>query len=319
VHASIQLLVLGSLLSTVACGSTPASNLFSNPEAELEEVPKGNAGTGGTGGTGSSSGGNAAAGAVSIAGQTGIGGTGNEGGAGLGGTAGDGGAGAPNQGSGGAAAGGSANGGNGGISGSAGAAVGGSPPKLELVDDLEDGNADIQMLSGRRGKWFGFHDFTPGSMELRIIDVNPARPPSTRAMYMIARDYKGWGAGIGISLNEDPKLGKLAYDASKYRGVKFWARAAVEGLEVRVQFPDSSSTLSAKLCGNECDNHFLTKRKLAKTWSEYSVSFAELGRERDIGPKVNSLNEKQVYSIEFLVAWPNPHAELWVDDVHFIE
>lgn len=130
----------------------------------------------------------------------------------------------------------------------------GSDADLELVDDMEDRNQAILQTAGRAGSWFSFNDLT--GMQVPVMSssifpmsaTDPARSGSQFAVLTKGSGFTGWGAGVGFEF-----ASTLAYDASRYAGIAFWARAATgTSGDLRFNLTDKNSSQYGGLCDLDC-------------------------------------------------------------------
>lgn len=282
-------------------------------------------GTGGLSGTGgaSTSGGMAGSGsAVAATSTSGAGGASGPGGAsGVGGSSGPGGGGGTSSGSGGSS-----------VAGSSGA---GGAVALDLIDDLEDGNAAIRVVSTptRDGIWDTANDMSAGGMQ--------TPPPSMFSPIALGRDvpYAGdkyaaytqgsgfgtYGAFMNVTMRSWPDYAMApTYDASGYVGLSFWAKVGPRSTSsVRVRFvsadtdPRGGKCKTAGSTGQLCYNHFYEDVPLRTSWARYQIRFSDFvqGNSGEIFPAVNL---GQMYGLEFYFL-SGTNFEVWIDDLSFIK
>ena len=185
--------------------------------------------------------------------------------------------------------------------GGAGAGGGGGLDPADLISDFEDVAAATVVMAGtppRSGFWYAFNDDNPGGMDPTCVQM-PKAAPQTAAMNLPPERYIGveppggvhagstgsralrgtwsgcviWGAGIGADLLTPvvPDGGiymgpRIPYDVTLYKGVTFWARAAVgSDTSLRIRFPmtDETKVEDGGLCVesalNKCGDSFGTK------------------------------------------------------------
>jgi hypothetical protein len=194
------------------------------------------------------------------------------------------------------------------------------PACTSLLDDLEDGDGTIARCAGRNGSWYTQNDDTAG-----VQTPAPGRPflpaPSgARGSRFAARTYgnngfsKG-GAEMGFDLSFVAGR-KSTYDASKYSGVTFWAKAAT-ALKIYVNFPDRNTDPLGGICtGTVCNDTFGKGITITTAWAEYTVLFKDLSTDAT-PPKFPAMDAAHLYSIEFHVAKLTAF-DVWVDDVAFL-
>ncbi len=212
--------------------------------------------------------------------------------------------------------------GNGGPSG--GAAPGGTAGSDAgaacgpLIDDLEGGDGEICSPSDRRGMWYACNDgsgtqwpepTTPG------VPILPERLPLPRgtsqyAMHSWGTPFTGWGVGIGVDLAFDGTRYWL-YDASRYGGIRFWARSDT-GDSVTVRIGTQSTTMPE--FGGSCSASHCPPLEsvvaLTPEWREYQLSYLDfLGTPNDEWDRLTNI---QFYPNQYLPF------DFWIDDVSFI-
>ena len=90
---------------------------------------------------------------------------------------------------------------------------------MALIDDLEDNDHIILTNEMRKGYWYPFDDMTGGTITVTPVDGVPGTGGVLTAS---ASGFTEWGAGFGVSLNNDDTTGApCPYDASVYDGVRF--------------------------------------------------------------------------------------------------
>lgn len=304
------------LIGSVACSVYDASMV--SDAASLAGAPEaGTAGSSLAGGTsagsgaGSVDGGNASgASGGTVAGKAGdsAGGSGGSGATGGGGSASGGGSG-------------SGSGGSAGVGGGAGSG------NTELIDDMEDGDAEIELTGPRNGYWYVGSDTTAGgalvppSTKFEMTEL-AAGDRSSYAAHVKATGFTDWGSVMGFNFIE--LLTKVKpYDASAFCGVQFWGKAAAT-TKVRLRVPDIDTHQSGGVCtdpgttGTACYDHFGTPVSLGTTWQQFSVKFSDLTQ---VGtgyhPADGLLKTDQLMALEWALPASSKTFEIWIDDVAF--
>ncbi|HET9958139.1 MAG TPA: hypothetical protein VFQ61_26770 [Polyangiaceae bacterium] len=178
-----------------------------------------------------------------------------------------------------------------------------------LIDDFEDGNADVLPYEGRRGfwSWVQDSDFPRRSPELVPV-LRPDPSQGNRfALHVQGKRLLDWGASIEFTFTPS------CYDARVYRGLSFQARGPgriyVALREVSVIPPSGGGT-----CKDDCHNPHVHKVDLDGTWKRYTVSFSEL-TQRGYGHR--GLDPSQLNSVAFFVRSEDTPYDVWIDDVTF--
>jgi len=206
--------------------------------------------------------------------------------------------------------------------------AGGGGPKLEMIDDMDDGDGSILATAGRIGAWYTYNDATATGMQKPV-----AMTPFT--MESGGRDGKGyaaatsgsgftvWGAGMGFNLH-DPGDGmngsaKITYDASAYSGIAFWAKAGPGSVSsLRVNVSDKNTDPAGAVCApaDKCNDHFGKDIRLTEAWTLYTMAFSDL-LQLGWGQPSASLDVAHLYAVQFQVA-KGVTFDVWLDDVAFL-
>lgn len=237
-------------------------------------------------------------------------------------------------------------------------------PSDDLIADFKTDNG-LNPADGRQGGFYVYGDglgtFDPP------VDPNSAYPIDTTtgnpngsgpgSFHTKATGFGTWGAAVGTDLAPRPEGGtyKGTYDASKYKGVSFWAKSAapIAG-GVQVGFPDVYTDAAANptpldpnvypcvyTAGalNNC-SPYLVKFGDAKfpayqsysidtDWKRFDVMFADTQQDQynqGFHTEADKLDVQHLTAIAIQVnaiyvsGAPTPNDfEIWVDDVNFIE
>lgn len=296
---------------------------------------KGGTGFGGTSPQGGAAG-NGPAGAgpggAGGGGEGGEAGAGQEGGSSFGGNAGNAGVGAKSAGgNGGASLGGS----SGGVAtGGTGGGSGGAITNPELIDNMEDGNQFIEYNEKRSGLWYTAADTAkgasadppPNAFAMAELPAEAGTAPnSTWAFHFIGVGGKSdaWGALAGIDLINPVGTMKTPYDASKYKGLHFWAKAETE-VTIRVRLVLKGTLAEAGgACGTGCNNHPYLNQPLTEQWKEYTLRWDQDDPEQipfkqePWGTRV-PFNPAELVEIQFVVPPTSKTADFWIDDISFV-
>lgn len=215
--------------------------------------------------------------------------------------------------------------------GGSGGGGGTAPADVEVIDDMEDGDAGIFPDHGRNGYWYTGGDLTKGAVLTPpsgtfAMTKLPAGDRSDYAASVKAENFVDWGSVIGFNFLE--KTGKpQPYDASAYCGVHFWGKAAAP-VTLRLRVPDVSTHPNGGVCtdpgasGTACYDHFGSAVAFGKVWAEYSFKFADLTQ---IGTGYHPANGKISTDKLFALEWALPGGQpaktyqVWVDDVEFLK
>lgn len=195
--------------------------------------------------------------------------------------------------------------------------------KLQVVDDGEDNDHRVKVQSERGGYMYTFVDDNGSTIQptagsqggVFAFHVGGANG----SMYG-ARFYGDTGngnivfAGFGMNLKE-PKDG---YDASAYEGITFFGRRAPDSIaKVRLKVPDRQTDPGGGVC-TECFNDFGKDFVFTEEWQQYIVPFGTMEQMPDWGePRPSSVDPTALYAVQFQVATPGVHFDIWVDDISF--
>jgi hypothetical protein len=189
-----------------------------------------------------------------------------------------------------------------------------------MIDDAEDRNDQVLVRQHRGGYIYTFVDtagstVTPGATAFKM--EAPGAHGSKYAMHVhgkLAATGETY-AGLGIDLR-NPRAG---YDASKYKGVSFLARAGGNATShVAFSIPDVNTDPDGKVC-TECFNNFGIGVDLTPEWTRFEVPFTELKQQAGWGnPRPDALDVRKLISLNWQVTAPGSSFDIWIDDVSFI-
>jgi endoglucanase len=202
--------------------------------------------------------------------------------------------------------------------GVASAADGKKCPPDGVIDDSEDGNNNVSLKKGRNGYWYTFLDkagstITPANGVAFPMAAGGANG-STHAAHASGKIGGGAIVYAGMGLNfVDPKG---VYDASAYKGVSFFAKAAAP-IKIRLKVPDGDTDPDGKVC-TECFNDFGQDIDLTTAWTKYVVTFASMSQLAGWGaPHPSSIDSSKLFGLQFQVNSPGADYDIWVDDIEF--
>lgn len=201
-----------------------------------------------------------------------------------------------------------------------------------LLDDFEDGNAQIAPVAGRMGGWYSFGDTTVGGTIQPLGDSAPevipgGRATSKRALHMTSTGFLDWGSGVSTAVHWGPNAagvsGLLPYDARDYKGVTFYARIGdTSAASIRIQFNDSLTRPEGGKCkldgapGQQCYDGFgIDIPGLSTTWQAFRIPFAGL-TQRGFGVPGGALDTATLYEVG-LAFPPAVITDFWLDDIRF--
>lgn len=196
------------------------------------------------------------------------------------------------------------------------------PASDGLVDDAEDNDNQVQKLAGRSGYWWAAKDdkgstIDPlGAMKMSEGGANGSKYAVHVAGKNAPAGDMAWGTVFGLRLVE----GQL-YDASKYAGVSFFAKAGDKSTStVRLKVADVNSHPDGKVCKDGCWNDFGKDFNFSHDWQEYKVSFAEMKQQDGWGdPRPPSITPSKLVQIAWAISTPGADFDVWLDDVRFLD
>lgn len=221
--------------------------------------------------------------------------------------------------------------------------------QLELIDDMEDGNASLIQTSGRSDAWFAFNDESDGGMQapadmgmllFRMTKLEAPRGSSLSALRTYGSGFVKWGAGVGFDF-----VPKQRYDASRYAGIAFWARIGTAGgssLEARMNVNDRNTSPYGEVCDLDCqpdppvakanrDDGVCDESRgpcfddfganfgqtLSTEWQFFSYPWSVLKTANWSLKNLESVVAEEIYGVRFQTA-PSQSFDLWIDDVSFL-
>jgi endoglucanase len=193
------------------------------------------------------------------------------------------------------------------------------------LDDGEDGNNQILASAGRGGYWYTYADKTGSTIVPPSGDTGGTFAMSEGGAHGSALAARMQGkvggggivfVGMGFSF-VDPKG---PYDASKFKGIAFFAKAGEKSsTSIRVKVPDVNTDKDGKVC-TECYNDFGVDLNLTTTWKRYVVPFARMSQLAGWGaPHTAAIDASKLYGIQWQVASPGAAYDVWIDDPELVD
>ena len=190
-----------------------------------------------------------------------------------------------------------------------------------LIDDVEDGSSQVKVVAGRSGYWYTYKDqvgttvipAAGGQFDMSRGGVNGSK----FAANLRARVGRGEIVFGGMGLNlVDPKS---PYDASKYKGVAFWAKKGPNGSgRVRFKIPDTSTDEAGGVC-RDCSNDFGVDIELGEFWQHFAFPWRRLKQLPGWGaPRPRAIKPNRIFGLQWQVNQQGADFDIWVDDVEFI-
>ena len=203
-------------------------------------------------------------------------------------------------------------------------AEGRSCPKEEgLIADGENNSNQIADIKNRGGYWYTFSD----ELGTKVVpetgkhggtfQMSPGGASGSKfAAHMSGTIGSGGNVQAGMGLNfVDPKG---QYNASKYKGVSFWAKKGPgSAAEVRLKVPDIATDPEGKVC-KECYNDFGVDLTLTEEWTQYTIPFTSMKQLKGWGsPHTDGIDPSTLYGMQWQVQVPGAAFDIWVDEIEF--
>jgi len=151
-----------------------------------------------------------------------------------------------------------------------------------VLSDFTNDNG-LNPTDGRRGGWYTYADksglgtLDPKEGSHAEPDLSVGNPTCSKegALKVTAMGFTDWGAAMGVdfmpTVSDDAgNQAKGTYNASKYKGVAFWAKAVAPIRFVQVKFTDPSTDLPSIL---PADQQCVYDAMAANNCSPYIVKF----------------------------------------------
>ncbi len=186
-----------------------------------------------------------------------------------------------------------------------------------LIDDLEDGDNVLTATGSRVGYWYTYNDGTLGAKQVPDpATLFTATAPGYTASPKFAAVTSGpafatYGAGMGFDFNNNGK--SCPYDASAYKGIKFYAKANTGNmvgmtLTAMIKIPATTpTTADGGTCAAMCEDHYALKPAPALTmaWQQFTITFATMATttfgQNGFG-KVVPFDKSKILAMQFQVA-----------------
>jgi endoglucanase len=189
-----------------------------------------------------------------------------------------------------------------------------------LIDDAEDGDAQVLGIDGRNGYIYTYSDAqgtqVKPSTDGFTVSTGGARTPKNALRFQgKLADQSDAYAGMGFGFMS-PERG---YDASAYKGIAFIAkRGQSSASEVRIKVPDGNTHPKGGAC-SDCFNDFGVTFSVTESWTRYVIEFADLKQEGGWGdPRPPSVDVDKLFGVQFQIAARGQDFDIWIDDVEFI-
>jgi len=175
---------------------------------------------------------------------------------------------------------------------------------------MEDGDNAIRPLGSRVGYWFTYNDGTAAQLPAgtKFTQTSGTGHAATSLMFAETSGpaFTTWGAGVGFDFN-NTSAKSCAYDASAYKGIKFWVKSTVP-LRATVKVPGTTAVKAtdAGACVPSttamCDDHWGIAVPAATTWTETTIDFAGATFKQEGWGTVAAFDKKSIIAMQFQVA-----------------
>jgi len=207
-------------------------------------------------------------------------------------------------------------------------------PLLDLIDDLEDGNASIRIIAQplRDGVWDTSNDMSLGGMQTPqpsmfapvLLGSDAPHSQDSYAAYTKGSGFTGYGAFMNVTMRAWPQYAKTpTYDASAYVGLSFWAKVGPSSTKsLRVRFVSADTDDRGGKCAltggvNQlCYNHFYEDVPMTTSWQLHEIRFADFVQ-TNTGKIYPAIDLAEMYGLEFYFL-SGATFEVWIDDLSFI-
>jgi len=237
----------------------------------------------------------------------------------------------------------------------------------DLIADFKTDNG-LNPADGRTGGFYVYGDdslagkFDPPLVkdEAYPIDTTTGNPDCSGpgSFHTKATGWGVWGSALGTDFMAKDSAGlKGSYDASKYKGISFWAKSAAPLTKVQVSFPDIYTDGGASFAGTDAADAgisqcvyapdesvkcspYLVKfgdsafsaymdYQIDTTWKRFDIMFADTLQDqynKGFHTAANKIDTAHLTAMaiqvnaDFSTTPPTPNDyEIWVDDINFIK
>lgn len=193
------------------------------------------------------------------------------------------------------------------------------PPEAK-IEDGEDNNNQVLVQDGRSGYVYTYVDPSGSTIDPAAgaqFGMSPGGANGSQYALHISGQIANANtvyAAMGMNLT-DPKG---PYDASKYKGISFFAKKGTGSTgKVRIKVPDKNTDPDGGVCG-ACSNDFGMQLTLSEQWQKYIVPFSALRQDSGWGnPRPRSVASEAIYAIQFQVNDKGRPFDIWIDDLAF--
>jgi hypothetical protein len=189
------------------------------------------------------------------------------------------------------------------------------PPNL-LIDDFDANDGSPPRSAGRIAYWWSAGDGTAGTLQPDpAAPDDTSRPREGKALHFLARDFKKWGALVGISLFWSEGAIRCPLNASSYAGFKFRAKGS-GSLAAQLVTRDTANVRAGGRCEIRCFDHYQRVVQITPEWTTHVIRWEDL-RQLGFG-QVVPLTPEYTIGISFQAYLADLPVDVWIDDLEFI-
>ena len=184
-----------------------------------------------------------------------------------------------------------------------------------LLDDGEDGDAQIAKIGGRDGYWFTSTDPAGSTVTPKgKFAMEPGGPPGSKLAAHIHGKMASSGESIYVVLGFSLTSPKSPYDASRASGIRFWAKGPGK---IRFKAPDVNTDPAGDRC-SDCYNDFGVDIMLQPDWQRYTVPFERLAQQPGWGDRAPTVSKDKLFAIQWQYGTPGAEYDIWVDQIELV-
>jgi hypothetical protein len=196
------------------------------------------------------------------------------------------------------------------------------PSDVALLDDFEDGDAQLFKAFDREGWWYSAGDPTPGAKLWPDGKFQPERLPAAEASkanmfaaHFKASGQKGWGAIWGVGLHWESQGIRCPLNASAFAGIRLRAKGPGT-VRVSIGIPETEPAEGGGACTSGCYDFHGQVLFLSDHWSDYLVRWDRV-QQGGWGAEARFQPER-IVNLAFSTKAADLPADFWVDDIAFV-
>jgi hypothetical protein len=184
-----------------------------------------------------------------------------------------------------------------------------------LIDDFDANDGRPPRSAGRIAYWWSASDGTSGTLQPDPTAPDDTSPREGKALHFVARDFKKWGALVGINLFWSEGAMRCPLNASGYAGFKFRAKGS-GSLAAQLLTRDTANARGGGRCETRCFDHYQRVVQITPEWSTHAIRWEDL-RQLGFGQAVPLAPEYTV-GMGFQAHLADLPVDVWIDDLEFI-